>query len=218
MALGCPHAGGSPLFIYCYKENSVLKRKVTIAGPMCLMNQFTDANAEDATKGSRTSSATKSKGTPREQAEKCVYKSSDGKKIIFPSINMFACICEAGKFFKSGRNKITTQKTSMLTYCLTVTGENNPMELNIITKEPWTVDSRRIVNPSTRGSMLKHRPLFIDWTLTFFLEIDTEDINEALVREIVDAAGRKIGLGDYRIACKGQFGRFTVTKWETVKA
>jgi hypothetical protein len=35
-----------------------------------------------------------------------------------------------------------------------------------------------------------------------------------LVREIVDAAGKRIGLGDFRPSCKGPFGKFVVTQWK----
>jgi hypothetical protein len=38
-----------------------------------------------------------------------------------------------------------------------------------------------------------------------------------LVRAVVDDAGKKIGLGDYRPQRKGPFGRFVVRKWEIVK-
>lgn len=34
-----------------------------------------------------------------------------------------------------------------------------------------------------------------------------------LVRSIVDDAGKKIGLGDFRPARKGPFGRFVVKEW-----
>jgi hypothetical protein len=34
-----------------------------------------------------------------------------------------------------------------------------------------------------------------------------------LMRDIVDAAGKRIGLGDFRPACKGPFGKFVVVKW-----
>jgi hypothetical protein len=34
-----------------------------------------------------------------------------------------------------------------------------------------------------------------------------------ILREIIDAAGKRIGLGDFRPACKGPFGKFVVTEW-----
>jgi hypothetical protein len=39
-----------------------------------------------------------------------------------------------------------------------------------------------------------------------------------LLREIVDAAGKRIGLGDFRPACKGPFGRFCVVNWKEHEA
>ena len=38
-----------------------------------------------------------------------------------------------------------------------------------------------------------------------------------LAREIMDAAGKRIGLGDFRPDCKGPFGKFVVTKWKESK-
>jgi hypothetical protein len=34
------------------------------------------------------------------------------------------------------------------------------------------------------------------------------------MREIVDAAGKRVGLGDFRPACKGPFGKFVVVQWK----
>ena len=45
-------------------------------------------------------------------------------------------------------------------------------------------------------------------------EVDTDIMSTKLMREIVDAAGKRIGLGDFRPECKGPFGRYIVTKWE----
>ena len=35
-----------------------------------------------------------------------------------------------------------------------------------------------------------------------------------LLREILDAAGKRIGLGDFRPSCKGPFGKFVITNWK----
>ncbi len=39
-------------------------------------------------------------------------------------------------------------------------------------------------------------------------------ITTKLFREIVDAAGKKIGLGDFRPDRKGPFGKFVVIHWK----
>ena len=45
------------------------------------------------------------------------------------------------------------------------------------------------------------------------LDLDTEVMSEGLLRDIVDKAGKAVGLGDFRPDCKGPFGKFEVTKW-----
>jgi hypothetical protein len=85
------------------------------------------------------------------------------------------------------------------------------IELPIEHKEPWSVDTRAVRIPSTGGRILCHRPSFNDWRLSFTLSVDTDLISAKLVREIVDAAGKRIGLGDFRPSCKGPFGKFVVT-------
>jgi hypothetical protein len=47
----------------------------------------------------------------------------------------------------------------------------------------------------------------------FEVGLDTVILAPKLLREIVDAAGSRIGLGDFRPATKGPFGRFVVTSW-----
>ena len=38
-----------------------------------------------------------------------------------------------------------------------------------------------------------------------------------LLREVVDAAGKRVGLGEFRPSCKGQYGKFVVTNWRQLK-
>jgi hypothetical protein len=49
------------------------------------------------------------------------------------------------------------------------------------------------------------RPMFRQWEVTADCLVDTEQLNEAELEQIVDIAGRLIGLGDWR----PRFGRFT---------
>lgn len=59
-----------------------------------------------------------------------------------------------------------------------------------------------------------HRPRVDSWSLTFTLDVDTSVFDPKLVRALIDDAGKKIGLGDYRPARKGPFGRFVVKRWD----
>lgn len=173
-----------------------------------LCNRFTDAAAMAASSGNRIA-AVGDKGTPHEQATTKLYTGSNGKPCI-PQPNLFRCIIDAGTFFKAGKSKVTTQKSSLIPACLEVAG----IELPIEHKEPWAVDTRAVRIPSTGGRILCHRPSFNDWKIAFTVSVDTDLISVKLVREIIDAAGKRIGLGDFRPSCKGPFGKFVVTSWK----
>lgn len=189
--------------------NNLINISVTIRGvtPL-LMHAFTDADQMTATSGSRASSAASDRGSPEEQARAHLYLSADGETVIIPQPNLFSCIVSAGKFFKAGKSKITTLKTSLLPACLFFNDTEFPID-----HDGWSVDTRAVRIPSTGGRIQRHRPIFHNWSLTFNADLDTDEMSERLMREIVDAAGNKIGLGDFRPECKGPYGRFRVDAW-----
>lgn len=146
--------------------------------------------------------------TPREVAYKKAYLDGNNK-LIYPTANIFSCIIAAGVFHKYGKVKITTARSSLIPAGLMM------QDGYIYFKEPveWEVDTRRVVVPSTGGAIPCHRPRLDKWSLEFNLELDVKMFSPNLVRTIVDDAGQKIGLGDYRPSRKGIYGRFVVTKW-----
>lgn len=175
-----------------------------------LCNRFTDEAAMAATSGTSASTKSGDKGTPKEQAEQALYMSEATGKPMIPQPNLFRCLIDAGTFFKSGKTKVTTQKSSLIPACVMLLG----VECEIEHKEPWTVDTRPVRIPATGGRILRHRPCFHDWALRFEVELDESMIGLKMFRDIVDAAGSKIGLGDFRPNTKGPFGRFVVTEWK----
>jgi hypothetical protein len=92
--------------------------------------------------------------------------------------------------------------------------EIDGIELALDSKEGWTVDTRAVRIPSTGGRILCHRPSFNDWRIKFTMSVDTDLITVKMVRELLDAGGKRIGLGDFRPACKGPFGKFVVVEWK----
>jgi hypothetical protein len=121
-------------------------------------------------------------------------------------------LVDAGKFHKIGRNKVTTQKTSLVPAGLSIEELVIPFD----TKN-WEVDSRSVVIPATGGRIMCYRPRLDKWTLSFTLDIDESMFDPKFVRLLVDDAGKKCGLGDYRPNRKGPFGKFVVTSWEEEK-
>lgn len=189
---------------------------VTIEGTTpLLMNRFTDAAAQQLAGGTSTVMVG-NKGTPREQAEKKLYVDEHGV-LHLPGTNIFRALIDAGIFHKAGRSKITTQKSSLVPAAVAL------VELTCPIKGPdgdpkWEVDSRSVVIPSTGGRVMCHRPRVDAWRVSFTLEIDTSMFTAQLVRQLLDDAGKRIGLGDFRPVRKGPFGRFVVVKWQSEKA
>jgi hypothetical protein len=59
--------------------------------------------------------------------------------------------------------------------------------------------------------------MFNEWKVTFSLQVNVDLVDVATVKKIVEDAGALVGLGDFRPARKGPYGRFQVTSWEVVK-
>ena len=191
-----------------------MRIKISIAGITPLLcNRFTDAAAEQSTDGTGPALSTGDRGTPLEIAQAALYIGLDGREMI-PQPNLLRCIVDGGRFHKIGKTQITTQRGSLLYAAVDVLGAEIPIEH----KQPWRVDTRPVRIPATGGRILKHRPCFDDWKLSFECELDTSMIGEKLFRAIVDDAGKKLGLGDFRPSCKGPFGRWVVTHWAVVEA
>ncbi len=184
--------------------------EITIEGTTpLLMSKFTDEAQQKASSG-RGTTFVGDKGTGREQAEAKIYLDSNGQ-IGIPQPNLLRCLIDAGKYFKHGRSKVTTQKSSILPGLIDIEGAFIPLD-----HDGWEVDTRPVRIPATGGRILAYRPSFEKWALTFTVSVDTTELSVKMFRDIVDAAGKKIGLGDFRPDNKGPFGKFVVTRWEEV--
>ena len=68
-----------------------------------------------------------------------------------------------------------------------------------------------------RARVLRTRPLFPEWSLTFGVEADVELVDADQLADWLDIAGRRIGLGDWRPERSGNYGRFETLKIEPIK-
>lgn len=80
-------------------------------------------------------------------------------------------------------------------------------------EEPFSVDLRPVV--VSRARVLRARGMIgKGWKLAFVINVTDDQLSATALHEILSEAGRAHGLGDYR----PRFGRFMVTKFETVAA
>jgi hypothetical protein len=149
---------------------------------------------------------------PQEQAEKRLYLDNKGN-CIFPADNLLSCIIDAGRYIKIGKRQLSTRDTTVVTSFLSIVEQF----ILIKSEHSWRVDARGVVNQATKGRHVAYRPIFDDWKLTFTLDIDTSEASLNTVRELIDRAGRAIGIGVMRPSRKGRYGQFKVISWKEKK-
>ncbi len=119
-----------------------------------------------------------------------------------PSTQIEASMREAGKNFKNGRASCKALVESSV-FC-----EEEKIPLN--KREPDEVDTRPVC--IMRNKIIRHRPKYVNWQLTFHLRFDSDRLTAEKVKNILAEAGAVKGIGDYR----PKFGRFTVEEFEVL--
>lgn len=150
--------------------------------------------------------------SPQDQCKEKLYTDDKGN-LVMPADNMLKTIIDAGVFIKVGRRQLSTRDTTIVTSFLSITDNYIPLE----SENGWRVDSRGIVNQATKGRHICYRPIFDDWKLQFTIDLDVGECQEKTARELIDRAGKCIGLGVMRPSRKGRYGQFKVIHWAHLK-
>ncbi len=163
-----------------------MKFNATIKGiaPL-LMHRFSE---EMITKvKSRTGDKRLSDADKRKAAEQFLYLHKG--KLVQPAAHIEGAMVKASTELKLAGQGKKTYKDTMKASCF-VFPENIPHK-----NQKWVVDSRSVVNPTTRGEVLDDRA------------------DPDAIKEILRLAGLRNGVGSYR----PRFGRFEVVKFTQVK-
>jgi len=146
------------------------------------------------------------KKTKEEQAELSAYRIPGSKELYIPGDAMQRALIN-GATYSKGKGRASLQKIAAA--CLTVV----PEYIGLGT-DKFEIDSRAVVVPATKGRIVRHRPRINKWKVTFGVEWDDLELGETQVKKIIEDMGKKVGLLEYRPACKGRFGKCKLTKWE----
>lgn len=77
----------------------------------------------------------------------------------------------------------------------------------------YVIDKRRAI--IQRNGIIRCRPCFPEWSARFTIEYDPELIPDPkIIADILQDAGNRIGVGDFRPGRNGPFGRFRVRQYE----
>lgn len=145
--------------------------------------------------------------SPEEQAEQSAYRNAEGQ-FVFPVIGPRNALLKAAKRYKvKGKRASLFEDVAHIQpeedYAVILNGNGKPAK-------EYVVDTRRAV--VQRNGVLRSRAKFEVWSLRFALIYDAELTNPEVLRQVLEDAGNRIGIGDYRPACWGWFGRFTVAE------
>lgn len=149
------------------------------------------------------------KKSQEEQAEYAAYRDPDTGKLYMPADAVYRSLVNAATYSK-GKGRASLQKP--VASCVIINPERIPLGV-----EKYAIDSRRVVVPATRGSVIRHRPRLDEWSCSFELDYDETLLTEGEIRKVVDDDGQRVGLLDFRPACKGPMGRFFVVAWKLLK-
>jgi hypothetical protein len=140
------------------------------------------------------------------EAETSLYRDENGV-IYEPSTHLDACLKEAAKQIKVKGSRGATYSKIFGAGSVSVEPFAIPME-----NQKYEVDARAVVIQKAR--VVRYRPRFDAWSLSFTAQYDETDVTAKVVREAFDIAGRRVGIGDFRPQKGGPFGRFRVDSWE----
>lgn len=141
-----------------------------------------------------------------EEAKDALYTDEKGE-IYQPSNHIEGALIKASSNFKWSGKK--TYKDLMKSAILV-----EPQEIYFPESKNYKIDVRTAVIPATRGRVFAIRPRWDKWTMEFsIIVMDAENIANETLKQILEYAGRFIGIGTFR----PKFGRFEVTKFEEIK-
>ena len=143
-----------------------------------------------------------------EQAEIAAYRDPETTDLYIPAIAVQRALIGAAVYSK-GKGRASLQKQAAASLFV------HPERISLNTKE-YEIDARPVVIPATKGRIIRYRPRLDTWQVAFDIEYDESLLTEAQLRQIVDDAGSRVGLLDFRPEKKGPFGRFIVTIWKKV--
>jgi len=128
-----------------------------------------------------------------------------GDGIVLPTTNIKSAIVEGAKLSKLGsafnRVLMIFDSTAPITH-------SGPATREALWKDQSCVDCRSVKIGTKR--IMRYRPALNDWQITVEVLFDENMIERAQILTAAENAGAYIGLGDYRPAKGGAFGRFTV--------
>lgn len=187
--------------------------KIKLKGNTPLMHHRLDVNQLIGPCGPkpRGKKGEKEKLVPREVAERHVYRDNDGCCVIPTSYIMGAFKGAASDYKQQNSIRKSLKSIAAGIFC-----PDNEYEKLLDNKgkvlKNFEVDVRPAVNHQ-KGAIVVCRPRFDEWNVEMTVSIDDELISQETTLHILNDAGRRCGIGSYRVSKGGPFGKFQVVEF-----
>lgn len=142
------------------------------------------------------------------EALKKIYADAEGN-IYQPGTHIERAMIEAGKKIKmkgAGKSNYSKFMGSMVSI---------EHEEVLHQNTNYEIHKALVVIPTTKGRIMRYRPVFKKWALVFNI-LAEDEIPSAVIKECLEIAGKYVGIGDWRPEKKGKFGKFQVTEFKEI--
>jgi hypothetical protein len=163
----------------------------------------------------KAAAAKNSAAKKTDDTESYLYRDDDGI-VCLPGEYLRGAICSPGGAAKYRQDPRSPRKSALDLYKAGVIALTNLAPIvtsdGELAKDADYMDRRRVV--VQRNAVSRVRPAFhTGWTTTVQFQINTpEYISDKDFKDVLDLAGRLVGVGDFRPT----FGRFTVMRFEII--
>lgn len=187
------------------------KVKVTITGTKpVLVNRFRGGDEEEQ----KVQRGKKDYGTPADQALKAAYVREDGI-FFFPWTWISGAVRLVSGSFRSTLNKKLKSLKGIVGGAVLVVEPEITFNENIKIADCKINGMGVVVN---KARIMRYRPEIPKWSATFHVLVDDTLLTTEEVKEMLSDAGRRAGIGDYRISKGGPYGTFEVTEFQELNA
>ncbi len=143
------------------------------------------------------------------RAEYHCYRNKDGKCYI-PSDQIRGALINAGSYLKA---KVGGRSKSMK---VIVAATFIPTPNEILLPDYDAIDKRSAVNRNVKARVITVRPKWTNWKITFTLQIHEDTITKETITQLLEYAGKYVGIGSFRPTNNGMFGRFEMIYMEEI--
>lgn len=140
------------------------------------------------------------------RAEYHCYRSAETDVCYIPAEQIRGALIAAGSYVKAkvgGRSKSMKQIVAAMFMV-------SPEQIHL--PEYDAIDKRSAVNKNVKARVIVVRPKWSQWAAEFTLSIDEGTITKETITQILEYAGKYVGIGSFRPTNNGLFGRFELVQ------